>query len=105
MQSVASARLDDARFGGTLTLAAWSTEWLGFSVHLKPKTRIGYESLLRTRILPMFGAFELDAIDGLGVRRWVAEMHTEGLSSSRIKQSYRLLGQILASAVDCGLLE
>jgi integrase len=105
MQSVASPRLADAKSGETVTLAAWSTEWLGFSVHLKPKTLIGYESLLRTRILPVFGACELDAIDGLAVRKWVAEMHAEGLSSSRIKQSYGLLRQILASAVECGLLE
>ena len=44
-------------------------------------------------------------LDGSMIRLWVAEMHTNGLSASRIKQSYRLLRQILASAVDCGLLE
>ena len=47
----------------------------------------------------------LAAIEGLAIRHWVAEMHAEGLSASRIRQSYRLLRQILASAVDCGLLE
>ena len=46
-----------------VTLQSWSAEWLRFSVHLKPKTLIGYESLLRTRILPTFGGHELDAID------------------------------------------
>jgi integrase len=30
-------------------------------------------------------------------------MHAEGLSPSRTQQSYRLLSQILASAIDCGL--
>ena len=102
MHSV-STRGPDGSAG--VRLDAWSKEWLGFSVHLKPKTQIGYESLLRTRILPVFGACELVAIDGLAIRRWVAEMHANGLSASRIKQSYRLLSQILASAVDCGLLE
>lgn len=101
MMSVASTGLVEA----SPTLSAWSSDWLDFSVHLKPKTQIGYESLLRTRILPTFGARELDAIDGLAIRRWVAEMHADGLSASRIKQAYRLLRQILASAVDCGLLE
>src|SRR2546423_522715 len=99
MESVATldaVRLDE------LTLEAWSGEWLGFSVHLKPKTFIGYQSLLRTRILPTFGTLPLDAIDGLAIRRWIAEMHGESLSASRIKQSYRLLRQILSSAVDCG---
>jgi integrase len=105
MLSVAAPELADVTLGDTPTLAAWSAEWLRFSVHLKPKTQIGYESLLRTRILPVFGACGLEAIDGLAIRRWVAEMHADGLSASRIKQSYRLLRQILASAVDCGLLE
>ena len=88
-----------------VSLGRWATEWLGFSVHLKPKTRLGYESLLRTRVLPTFGSLDLREIDGLEIRRWVAEMHAEGLSASRVKQSYRLLRQLLSSAVDCGLLD
>jgi integrase len=87
------------------TLASWSTEWLNFTVHLKPKTRLGYESLLRARILPAFGECEIQAIDGLAIRRWVAAMHADGLSASRIKQGYSLLCQILASAVECGVLD
>jgi integrase len=95
----ASGPIDD------VTLEAWSNEWLGFSVHLKPKTRVGYESLLRTRILPAFGTLSLESIDGLAIRRWVARMHAEGLSASRTQQSYRLLSQMLSSAIDCGLLD
>src|SRR4051812_34226490 len=64
----------------TVTLQTWSTEWLGFSVHLKPKTQVGYDSLLRTRIFPFFGTWALDAIDGLEIRRWVAKMHADGVS-------------------------
>jgi integrase len=86
-------------------LEAWSKEYLGFSVHLKPKTRVGYESLLKTRILPTFGALPLDGIQGLAIRRWVAEMHGDGLSASRIQQSYRLVSQILTSAIECGVLD
>jgi integrase len=88
-----------------LTLEAWSKEWLGFSVHLKPKTQVGYQSLLSARILPTFGRLPLGAIQGLAIRRWVAEMHAGGLSASRVKQSHQVLRQILNSAVDCGLLD
>jgi integrase len=88
-----------------LTLEVWSKEWLGFSVHLKPKTQVGYDSLLRARILPAFGALPLEAIDGRAIRRWVAVMHGEGLSGSRVKQCHQVLRQILSSAVDCGLLD
>lgn len=100
MPSVAAAHSSSA-----LTLRVWAEEWLGFSVHLKPKTYVGYQSLLRSRVLPTFGDLPLDSIDGLAIRRWVAEMHTEGLRASRIHQSYRLLSQVLSSAIDCGLLE
>jgi integrase len=103
MESVATR--DTSRPSEALTLEAWSKEWLSFSVHLKPKTQIGYESILRTRILPTFGTLPLEAIDGLAIRRWVAVMHAEGLSASRTHQSYRLLSQILGSAIDCGLLD
>src|SRR5207249_3017847 len=75
------------------TLEAWSMDYLGFTVHLKAKTRAIYESLLRARILPAFGLLPLDAIDGLAVRRWIAEMHSHGLSASSVRQSHRLLSQ------------
>jgi integrase len=99
MQSVATPRRN-----ADITLEAWSHEWLDFSVHLKPKTRVGYQSL-RVQILPAFGAVPLHAIDGLAIRRWVANLHATGLSASRIKQSHQVLRQLLSSAVDCGLLE
>jgi hypothetical protein len=38
---------------GRTTLGDWSKTWLAGRVHLKPKTVAGYESLLRTRLLPM----------------------------------------------------
>jgi hypothetical protein len=55
--------------------------------------------------LPTFGSCPLEAIDGLEIRRWVAGMHAEGLSVSRIQQSYRQLSQLLSSGIDCGLLD
>ncbi len=39
------------------------------------------------------------------VSEWVAELHAQGLSPSRVRQSYRLLSQIMRSAVDNGLIE
>ena len=102
MQSVTT--IERVRLSEHPTLQDWAKEYLGFSVHLKPKTSVGYESLLRTWILPTFGALPLAAIDGLAIRRWVSDMHASGLSSSRTRQSYRLLSQMLTSAIDCGLL-
>lgn len=38
-----------------IVLREWVDRWRGTMVHLKPKTRAGYESLLRTLILPALG--------------------------------------------------
>ena len=103
MQSVAT--LGPPHLSDELTLEAWSNEYLGFSVHLKPKTGSATRACCGRASCRPSARCQLDAIDGLAIRRWVAEMHAEGLSASRIQQSYRLLSQMLASAVDCGLLE
>ena len=53
---------------GKVTFADWSERWLATTVHLKPKTRAGYESLLRTHVLPTFGRVELKRIDTINAR-------------------------------------
>ena len=52
-----------------LLLGAWAEQWLATAVHLKPKTVAGYQSLLRSRILPTFGASTLVGIRPPDVRR------------------------------------
>ena len=88
------------------TVSDWATEWLAFSTYtLKPTTVASYMSLLRTQILPTFGGSGLIEIEGLMVRRWVAEMSRAGLSASRIQQAHRLLGQLFRSAIECGFAD
>src|SRR2546421_12475886 len=48
----------DPRFGRT-TFAQWAMTWLATTVHQKPKTRAGHESLLRVHLLPQFGLWPL----------------------------------------------
>lgn len=85
-----------------VTLKEWSQLWLESSTHLKPKSRVGYESLLRSTILPTFGKRRLRDIDPLEVREWVASLSRRGLSPSRVRQSYRLLSQLCDAAVTGG---
>jgi hypothetical protein len=40
---------------GKTSFAEFSREWLVTTGHLRPKTREGYESILRTHLLPAFG--------------------------------------------------
>jgi len=88
---------------GQVTFAEWVETWLP-GLDVKPKTRAGYESLLRSRIPPVFGAVELRRIAPADVREWVAAMAEEGLSASRIRQARQLLGAALGTAVTDGIL-
>lgn len=84
---------------GTVPLEVWAEQWLDHRHDLKPKTVHGYQSLLRSRIGPVFERVPIGKIEPWHVRAWVAEMVDDGLSPSRVRQSVRLLSQILAAAV------
>lgn len=88
---------------GQVRYAEWVNEWLT-GLDVKPKTMAGYESLLRSRVLPAFGPVPLAKITSPMVRRWVAQMVEEGLSPSRIRQARQLLNASLDTAVADGLL-
>ena len=87
-----------------MVFGPWAEEWLATAVHLKPKTVAGYRSLLRSRILPAFGQRALGDIRPADVRVWLASMRAAGLSPSRCRQAVHLLGAVLTTAVDDGLL-
>ncbi|MBA3432116.1 MAG: hypothetical protein H0U16_11640 [Actinobacteria bacterium] len=68
---------------GRVTLTDWVHMWLqGAGPTVKPKTRASYESLLRSRVLPVFGQRQLSNIRPSDVQAWVGEMQTSGLSAS-----------------------
>jgi integrase len=66
---------------------------------LKPKTLAGYQSLLRSRILPTFGAWPIADIRPGDVDAWIAAMRRDGLSPSRIRQAHVVLSAMLDLAV------
>lgn len=51
----------------------WAGSWIDTRRHLKPKTLLGYESLLRTHLLPRFGSVPLSAIDPQAIESWVTD--------------------------------
>ncbi len=89
---------------GLVTFDEYASAWLAAKTRIKPKTREGYLSLLRSRILPTFGRVRLAAIDRVLVGSWVRAMTNEGLSSSRIRQARQCLSAILEQAIDDGLI-
>lgn len=90
---------------GQITVGEWAQRWLASAVgHLKRKTHAGYASLLKTKIVPRFGTVPLSSMKPILVGEWVADLHRAGLSPSRVRQSYRLLSQIMDAAVENDLI-
>lgn len=81
------------------TYAAWAERWLKTRTHLKPKTLVGYDSLLRTQVLPTFGDLRIDRIEPIAVEEWIGTMQDSGLSASRIRQAHQVLNASLKAAV------
>jgi integrase len=89
--------------GGQVLLEDWVDKWLA-TLSVKPKTRESYESLLRSRILPVFGRRSLENIRPSEVQGWVSAMNDEGLSASRIRQATIVLRQVMDAAVQDRLI-
>ncbi|MFJ3962028.1 tyrosine-type recombinase/integrase [Streptomyces sp. NPDC090036] len=90
---------------GKTTVRDWGARWLAaVSPQLKHKTQASYRSLITSQINPALGDRELSSLRPITVTEWVGSMKTKGLSASRIRQSYRVLSQLMRSAVDNGLI-
>lgn len=88
---------------GKVALNEWAEKWAaGLSV--KPKTKSGYESLLRSRILPVFGKRRLAQLRRSDIQEWIASMLAEGVSPGRARQAVIVLRLMLDDAVDDRLI-
>jgi len=89
---------------GRVEFAEYATAWIKAKSRIKEKTREGYRSLLRSRILPVFGPVRLIDVDRAMVGSWVRAIADDGLSPSRIRQAHQCFAAILEQAVDDGLI-
>ena len=89
---------------GELTLGDWATSWMRNQLHLKPKTRVSYQSLLTSRLLPTLGHIPLGELRTSHVQAMVAGFQQEGLSASRCRQAVMVLSQVLDAAIADGLI-
>lgn len=89
---------------GELTLREWATSWMRNQLHLKPKTKVSYQSLLGSRLLPALGDVLLGELRTSHVQAMVARFQGEGLSASRCRQVVMVLSQILDAAIADGLI-
>jgi integrase len=66
---------------------------------VRPKTYIGYESLLDVHVLPRWRDVPVASITTADVEAWVSELTARGLSASRTRQAYLVLKGVLDTAV------
>jgi integrase len=67
-------------------------------------TRALYEMQARVHILPRLGSHQLHAITRPAVRRFLADLQSDGVRPPTVNATYRLLRRILSVAVDEGRL-
>lgn len=71
---------------------------------LRPRTLELYEYLLRVHINPTFKDLPLGRVSGAAVRQWNSDLRAGSLSDTTAAKAYRLLRQILQTAVDDRLI-
>jgi integrase len=89
---------------GRTTVAEWSEQWFtSASRTWKPKTRNTYRSVLDRLVLASLGKVPLANLKPITIGNWVGTL-TDQMSASQVRQGYRLLSQIMTSAVDNGMI-
>lgn len=82
----------------------WAGQWLQSTVDLRPKTRVGYESMLRVNVLPHFEGWPVGRIDGPHVRQFLTDLRARGAGPGTIRAARKVLRLVLATAVEGGAL-
>lgn len=96
------AYADPAR--GRVTFGTWSKQWQAEAVHLKPKTRAGYESILNKHLLPRWQAIRLADIDRAAIKAWVAVLVRSGIGAGTVKNVVNTMKAVMSSAVEGGAI-
>lgn len=86
------------------TVGQWAKEWLTTSVHLKPKTRVSYESILQRRVLPAFGHRDIGTVTQIDVRRFLASLAADGDEPGTIRNTFNVLRQVFVTAAGSGAI-
>jgi integrase len=88
---------DPAR--GRMLVAELAPIWITGKINLTPTTRARYQDMLKTHVLPRWGAVPLTAVTHSGVQAWLAELSDSGLSGASVRKANVVLSGILGAAV------
>lgn len=81
------------------TFTEYASSWRTSKSSVSGKTLGTYDSQLKNHIIPTFGEKTLTGITTPSIREWVSSLEVGGIGATTIRQSYRLLHQILESAL------
>ena len=79
-------------------------EWKKGKLDISGKTLGTYNSQLKLYLLPKYGERKLTSITTSDIKKWVSSLVDDGVGPTTIRQSYRLLHQILQSALEDELI-
>ena len=85
---------------GRTRFAYWADQWFATTAGLKPKTRQGYESMLRVHVVPHFGGWQVSAIDTPAVRAFLAKMSDAGSAVGTQRAARKVLRLVLGTAIE-----
>lgn len=80
-------------------------DYLAERAHFKTSSLKSYTAILRSRLLPVFGACALSDITSSDLRKYQASLMKEGMSPSRTNTIMQLLRSIMKQEADEGLLK
>lgn len=88
-----------------MTFATWAERWWAGKRHtIAPNTQAQYRTLLGLHVLPILGGRRLRTLRKIDVEELVATLAANGLGASGVSTSRKLVGQVLQSAVDNGVI-
>ncbi len=81
------------------SFSQYAAAWRATKASVSGKTLGTYDSQLKNHILPAFGERTLLGVSTSSIREWVSKLESKAVGATTIRQSYRLLHQILESAL------
>ena len=81
------------------TFEEWADEWLE-GLHVRPKTRLGYESALRNHVMPVFGNRVISTITYRDCKRFVDDGLSRGYAPGTVGEARKILRLVLAEALN-----
>lgn len=89
-----------------LTVGEWLDTWMRDHLgHVEPRTRYGYEHIVKNHLKPGLGTIRLQELTALDIRAFYAAQERKGLSPTTINHHHRCLYTAMAVAEEADLVD